>query len=162
MVTLLMLSELKCTQPYLQTSVHTYGMKNSSGASSSTYLNFRSGNFCKHHRLVSTRFVDMLELTRKRSLDHWLAPFDITSSTSLTPSSPRCSCTRCSREEKKPTTCKRMETVLDTDTPTTRLSYHIDILYDILESVMTAEALEDAALVEQCVDQVGTVDKLIG
>lgn len=37
-------SELKCTDPYLVTNVQTYGMKNSSGASSSTYRNLRSGN----------------------------------------------------------------------------------------------------------------------
>jgi len=56
--TLLILSELKCTQPYLQTSIHTYGMKNSSGASSSTYLNLRSGNFCKEE----TGYINILTI----------------------------------------------------------------------------------------------------
>lgn len=52
-----------------------------------------------------------MKLTLKRSLDHWLAPFEITSNTSFTPNSPRCSWTRCKRDEKKPTTFENKKTL---------------------------------------------------
>lgn len=141
-VKLFIISELKCTEPYFVHSVHTYGMKNSSGASSSTYRNFRSGNL------------------RSRSLDHWLAPFEITSSTSFTPSSPRCSCTRCKRDEKNPTTWREKEMDRERGMPfrdsrfrePRKHSYHIDILNDILKWGMTTKWFKYLSFVQQCVD----------
>lgn len=41
------------------------------------------------------------------------------------------------------------------------LTYHIDILYDILKRWMTPERFKDVTFVEQSVHQIGTVDKLM-
>lgn len=105
----------------------------------------------------------ILLLTLNRSLDHWLAPFEITSSTSLTPSSPRWSWTRTNLDEKNPTTCwmnirKRWDSKLKINV---YHFYHIYVLNDVLKSRMTPEGLEDAAFVQQGVHQIGTVDQLV-
>ena len=47
------------------TNDQTYGIKNSSGWSSSTYLNFKSGNFCKREKDSNRSSVRLLALLLK-------------------------------------------------------------------------------------------------
>lgn len=110
-------------------------------------------------------FRNSSALTRSRSFDHCVAPFEITSNTSCTPSSPpRCSCTRCSRDEKNPTTCElksakvwewvisNFEEWLVMKIHSTVNTHHIDVLDYVLKRWMASKCFKDLSLVQQRVN----------